>query len=85
MLPEKDIEKRFAYFMEKFRAAVDMPLPVAIMVQQFVPQVPKLLNDPDKQEELLDLLQLICWVMGYRVSYEDETIDLPVAEEETGD
>lgn len=81
MLPEKDIEQRFDYFMEKFSAAVDLPLPVAVMMKQFTPQVPKLLADPDKQEELLGLLQLIGWVMGFRVSYEDETIDLPVTEE----
>ncbi len=77
MIPQQDIEKRFALFMKDFRAKVDMPLPVAMMVQQFTPQVPKLLADLDRQEEILGLLQQLGWVMGYRVYYEDETIDLP--------
>ncbi len=77
MIPQQDIEKRFALFMKNFGAAVDMPLPVAMMVQQFTPQVPKLLADLDRQEEILGLLQQLGWVMGYRVYYEDETIDLP--------
>ena len=75
MLEQKNIEIRVQKFMEEFMTAVDLPMPVAVMVHQFLPKVPEMLADPYKQDELLGLMQLMGWVIGYKVSYEDEAVE----------
>jgi hypothetical protein len=73
MLDKNSIEIRFKAFMNEFNNHIDLPLPFSMLVQQFIPKVPELLADEDKQADLLSLIQLIGWVIGYKINYEEET------------
>ena len=69
---EIDYQKRFNYFYKELTAHVELPLPIMVMCSNFLPKIPEMLADEDKQQDLLNLIQLVGWVIGYKISYEAE-------------
>lgn len=81
-MEKKDYEERFNIFYKELSAQFDLPMPLAIMANNFLSKIPDLLADEDKQQELLNLIQLIGWVIGYKVYYMAEDEASAIEEEE---
>lgn len=81
-LPVEEIEQRFNELLIYFKRTQGdlIPLPLAIMASSFIPQVPKLLADYDRQKEILNLLSCFAWCIGYSAdfSFAGENPDKPI-------
>lgn len=90
-LPVEVIEKRLGEFWIDFKEnqakqGEPIPLPLAVMASNFIPQIPKLLADPERQKDILDFLSMFAWCIGYAAVFdfigeEDNYTGVPQAKE----
>ena len=67
MIDKTEVSNRLNAFLDMYQQQLDLPVFVQVAVNGFLPKVPDLLTQEDKQEEIKQLITGICWVMGYQV------------------
>lgn len=69
MLTNEELASRINDFITQYGNKADLPVFIRMAMQQFVPMLPALLSKPDNQIELLELMDRLCWVIGYKADF----------------
>ena len=72
MIDKTEVSNRLNAFLDTYQQQLDLPVFVQIAINNFLPKVPELLTQADKQEEIKQLITGICWVMGYQIVFYPE-------------
>ena len=80
-LTEPEIQERLNELWDYLLGSVELPMPAMMLARQFMPRLPALLADEDKQAELLSFLARLAWLIGYEADYRPAELIIEAAEE----
>ena len=80
-LTELEIHERLNELWDYLLGSVQLPMPAMMLAKQFMPKLPELLADVDKQMELLQFLARLAWLIGYEVDFRPQQLVIKAIEE----